>query len=133
MTEFLEKVHSFQRQMGEVQAALLGLNVLTTKGKLNTVNLSPLSSAIPKTLSKKVEGLIEELLRLLRLAESVLCNSRMEEGSDAVSRARSLVLQANLAALFDAVNGIEEATGGYPRDFSRKLGPELEDFMNSTL
>jgi hypothetical protein len=133
MTEFLEKVHSFQRQMGEVQAALLGLNVLTTKGKLNTVQLSTSSLAIPKTLSKKVEGLIEELLRLLRLAESVLCNSRMEGGSDAVSRARSLVLQANLVALFDAVNSIEEATGGYPRDFSRKLGPELEDFMNSTL
>lgn len=133
MTGFLEKAHSLQREVGEVQAALLGLNVLTTKGKLNTVKLSTSSSAIPQTLSKKAEGLIAELLRLLRLAESVLCNSRMEEGSDAGARARSLVLQANLAALFAAVNGIAQATGGYPRDFSRKLGPELEDFMNSTL
>lgn len=132
MAEFLEKAHSLQRAVGEVQASLLGLNVLTTKGKLNTVELST-SSAIPKTLSKKVDGLVDELLRLLRSAESVLCNSRMEEGSEAVAMARSSVLQANLAALFDAINGIEQARGGFPRDFSRKLGPELEDFLHSTL
>lgn len=136
MPQLLEIVNNVQREIGQIQWDLVRLNYLATRGKVSTLKNSDEESPFLMTcddrdmrneFKKKFNRLDKNFTHLLRCAESELCNARFDQTIDF---AKSLVGQANLPSLIEAVNGIELVITGFrERDYPTKLGPELKSFL----
>ena len=136
MPQLLEIVNNVQREIGQIQWDLVRLNYLATRGKVSTLKNSNEESPFLMTcddrdmrneFQKKLNRLDKSFTHLLRCAESELCNARFDQTIDF---AKSLVGQANLPSLIEAINGIELVITGFrKRDYPTKLGPELKSFL----
>jgi hypothetical protein len=140
MAQFVQLLHAVQRDIGELQAALLARNMLVTSGKIQCIRekqsglsdsqivvLLTHSDTEPRAtdLEKECDSLNSNLLALSRSAESLLLNACAQDGA-----ARAAVLSANFPSLFQAANGIQILVFGRPSiDFLAKIGPLLRDFL----